>query len=351
MRLGQILVDMRACGSDRVRDALEGQVLLGGRLGTNLLELGAVAEEALASALSLQHGRPALHGDIGIDPLLAASLKPEHADRFEVVPYQLSGHRLSLLCRDPADLRKLDEAAFALGKLVAPVVVPEARLWALLRTHYGVARPMRGLALDSAPPAREARAHPQPGPGGPDLMDEAEFEALYTSRVLRPELAPAPLSFADAAAALSGVDDRATVARVVLRYARSRFRRALLLAVHARAADGWEGIGDGLTPQVVARVQLPLGEPGVVQTVVATRSHFLGPLLRTAGNLRLLQALAGGAPKNAFAMPILARGKVVNVLYADGGRGGLVGSEGVGELLILATRISHGYDALLRRVP
>ncbi|HEX9290270.1 MAG TPA: hypothetical protein VF904_12175, partial [Anaeromyxobacteraceae bacterium] len=163
------------------------------------------------------------------------------------------------------------------------------------------------------------------------------------------ETAPKPLSFKDAVAALAGVADRGAIARVVLRYGRSRFRRVVLLTVHARGADGWEGLGDGLTPQTVARVHVPLGSPGVVQTVVESRSHFLGPLSRTEANIRLLRALAGGAPKNAFAMPILARGKVVNVLYADDGRGGLVGSDGVGELLILASKISQSYDVLLER--
>ena len=437
MRLGQILVEMGACGPDRIRDALEGQVLLGGRLGTNLLEIGAIGEEALARALARQHGRPALHGDIRVDPAVAALLKPEHADRFEVVPYELSGRRLSVLCCDPSDLRKLDEVAFALGKQIAPVIVPEARLWALLRALYGVERPTRGLALDWTRLRRPAAAASASAAAQrPDLMDEAEFQALYATPAAAPRRAgsdpitataapsilpaalapaaakattppapaasarpggalaepadpfagklvsseevlaslqaeaaaaregrggtaaipvfpmtPAPLTFAEAATALSGVADRSAIARVVLRYARSRFRRAVLLAVHARAADGWEGIGDGLTPQRVARVHVPLGQPGVIQTVVESRSHFLGPLARTEANIRLLRALAGGAPKNAFAMPILARGKVVNVLYADAGRGGLVSSEGVGELLILAARISQSYDVLLRRAP
>ena len=60
MRLGEILVEMGACAPDRVREALEGQVVLGGRLGTNLLDIDAVAEDALARALSRQHGRQLL---------------------------------------------------------------------------------------------------------------------------------------------------------------------------------------------------------------------------------------------------------------------------------------------------
>jgi hypothetical protein len=403
MRVGEILVEIGACGVDRVREALEGQVIFGGRLGTNLLEIGAVTEDALAQALSRQHGSPALYGDIHVDERLAALLKPEHADRFEAVPYQLEGRKLAVLCCNPADLSKLDDLAFLLGKRIAPLIVPEARLFALLREHYGVERSTRGLFPDWARARRTISVQPE-RPPVPDLMGPTEFEALYAGsatprtpapvarRLARPwgdpgdsfggalissdevlaslqaeahaeregtaigaaiggvfAMTPAPLSFPEAAAALSGVRDRGAIARVVLRYAHSRFPRAVLLTVHTRAADGWDGIGEGLTPQRVARVHVPLRRPGVVQTVVESRCHFLGPLARTEGNIRLLRALAGGAPKNAFAMPILARGRVVNVLYADGGRGGLVSSDGVGELLILAVRISQTYDVLLRR--
>jgi hypothetical protein len=49
-------------------------------------------------------------------------------------------------------------------------------------------------------------------------------------------------------------------------------------------------------------------------------------------------------------VPILATGRVVNVFYADAGKGGVVDAGGVGELLILATRIAKSYDALLARV-
>jgi hypothetical protein len=108
-------------------------------------------------------------------------------------------------------------------------------------------------------------------------------------------------------------------------------------------------MGEGLTPELVARVHVPFGQPGIVQTVLESRSHVLGPLARTDANIRLLKALAGGAPKTSFAMPILARGKVVNVLYADDGRGRMVNPDGVGELLILAAKISQSYDELLAR--
>jgi hypothetical protein len=84
-----------------------------------------------------------------------------------------------------------------------------------------------------------------------------------------------------------------------------------------------------------------------VNTVVTSRAHFLGPLLRTDENIAFLRALGRGAPKNSFAMPILAREQVVNVLYGDDGRGAVVDPAGVGELLILASKIAQTYEQLM----
>ena len=59
--------------------------------------------------------------------------------------------------------------------------------------------------------------------------------------------------------------------------------------------------------------------------------------------------LGGGVPRSALALPLLALGRVVNVLYADNGRGEEVEAGDLGELLILATRISQSYEVLAHR--
>jgi hypothetical protein len=416
-RLGDILVAIGAVQEPQVREALDGQVIYGGRLGTNLLEMGAVSEENLAQGLGRQHRCPALAGEIGVEQQALGLLKADRVDRLEAVPLRMEGRRLVVLVRDPRDLGKLDELSFATGKEVRAVVVAESRLFELMRRHYGVHRPMRGVEAVASRMVRQASPERVAGAeAGPDLMDEADFAALYDHtgtgrtpapvplaaaptpapvRPSRPTPPPLPrrdafhgalvsteevlaalqidaekstdrdgrgislshdggadappLSFDEAVQALAGVEDREAIALVVLRCARSHFRRAVLLTVRGPQVHGWEGLGVGLTPQTVARVHVGLDHPGVFQTVVQSQAHFLGPLQKTEANVRFLRALGGGAPRNSFAMPILARGQVVNVLYGDNGRGELVDAGGIGDLLILATKISHSYDVLLAR--
>jgi hypothetical protein len=480
-RLGEILVQEGACAPGAVREALQNQVIFGGRLGTNLLELGAVREEALAAALGRRFGVPALYGDIRLDPHAVALLKPEVADRCDAVPYLLADRKLAVLVVDPSNLAILDEVAFVSGRAVHPIVVPEARLWALLRSAYGVERQLRGLDVDFArlreasssrgapaapaavaadlmgeedfdaiyaktapyalapappepaaggsaappppaeprppaappappaaaappapapprapaaapppraapPPAPVARAAPPAPPPAPPEDDVVELTDLLepeppplpvpasTQELLaalygraahappptlarrpppappRPEPEPSPLSFDEAVRFLEGVQDRGAIAHTVLRYARSKFRRALLVTVNRGVAHGWAGFGERLGGQEIGRVRIPLGAPGILDTVVRTRAHLLGPIPKTEANVRLLKQLGGGVPANAFVVPILALGRVVNLFYVDGGKGQSVDAAAIGELLILATRIAKSYDALLSRV-
>lgn len=407
-RLGEILVQDGACTAQAVRAALQNQVIFGGRLGTNLLELEAVGEEALARALGRRHGVPSLWGDLHVDPRAVALVRPEVADRHDVVPYLLSDRRAAVLCVDPTDLAMLDAVAFATGKQIHAIVVPEARLWAILRQAYGIERQLRGIAVDfgklsvpTAAPVRAGQLAPiADAPAGADLMDEGAFDALYgreaetpdeevleltdadfvepapvpapaiAAEVLatlrgpghhpparlapvaaprREELEPSPLGFDEAVRFLEGVEERNAIARTVLRYARSKFRRALLLTVNRDVAAGWAGMGEGLGAERVRAIRLALGRPGILDTVVTTRAHYLGPIPKTEANVRLLKSLGGGVPGNAFVVPILALGRVVNVFYADNGRGGVLDASDLGELLILSTRIAQSYAALVAR--
>ena len=199
-RLGEILVREGASTPDAVRDALKNQVIFGGRLGTNLLEIQGVTEEALARALGRQHALPALFGRMRLDAKATALLTPEIADRYDAIPYALADRRLALLVVDPKDLAMLDEVAFATGKQVHPIVAPEARVWALLRETYGIDRHLRGIDVDfarlrTAPAATPRGTVTSTAAAAQDLMDEGAFDDLYAG-AQAPPARPAAAAFA-----------------------------------------------------------------------------------------------------------------------------------------------------------
>jgi len=160
-----------------------------------------------------------------------------------------------------------------------------------------------------------------------------------------------PLAFDDAMALLRTVHDRNEIARIVLRYAMHRVRRALLLTVQRSDGEdiamGWDALGESLPAGLAHDVSLSLTPPSVLRLAHQTRGHVLGPL--PAGPINdALTTLLGGAPRTAFVMPILARERVVNLLYLDDGPGRFMPTD-IGEVLILCQHINKSYDALLAR--
>ncbi|HZI11627.1 MAG TPA: hypothetical protein VE153_14695 [Myxococcus sp.] len=181
MRLGELLVKEGLVTPAGVEEALEAQVVHGGRLGTNLLELGLVSEPDLARSLGKLHNTAFASGDMVPDPKALELVKLNHADDKEYLPMRVDATRLSIAVVNPHDFATLDAIAFKTGKRVVPVVIPEFRMNQLLRRHCKAFRPLRAIDMNAI--------RPRPAPGSPeiakanekppDLMSEEEFQAMY----------------------------------------------------------------------------------------------------------------------------------------------------------------------------
>jgi hypothetical protein len=418
--LGELLVADGVCTPQQIEDAVQNQVILGGRLGTNLIELGALSEEVLARYLSRLHERPALSGE-AIHPESEAlqMISGPVADRLQIIPFLRENKKLQVLCVDPRNVAALDEVAFITNLVPDPVVIPEVRFWHLLERCYRIQRQLRYIALEGGDFMRrslvEERAPTVP-PVGEDLISEDSFNRLYQRRdgfpqvstrspalpsenmpLLRPEdleeiaeptlpgppgqidrrvwqgplssegrrkedrdLAeraaarpstpplPAdsepPLDFAEATRLLRQVQGRDSIARVVLRHARSRFKRAMLFTIHRGFALGWNAAGD-VDPATFRSLMVPLDEPSAFGLAVSSRSHVLGALTKTRVNVNFLRLMGKQVPLSAFLLPILVRGRVVNLLYGDNGHRNHCESD-IGELLILAQHMAQSYESL-----
>src|SRR2546428_10440344 len=93
-KIGELLIRGGHLTPDGLEEALDWQVLYGGRLGTNLLELKLVEEEQLARALGKQLGAEVAWGELQIDPPLGSAVPKHIADRQEVVPWKLEKRRV-----------------------------------------------------------------------------------------------------------------------------------------------------------------------------------------------------------------------------------------------------------------
>lgn len=150
-RLGERLVAYGLVGVDKVEHALRAQVVWGGRLGTNLIELGYIDLDELSRALGRHHDLPAAlarHFERA-DPALQRQLPPEVADRHSFVPIlRLADNKVAGAGMDPLRPEALEEIAHCLScdldDLVASVAA-EQRMRYQLERVYGIARASRYL--------------------------------------------------------------------------------------------------------------------------------------------------------------------------------------------------------------
>ena len=182
MRLGEILLQEKLISPDALEEALESQVIHGGRLGTNLVELGHLQEADLAKALGKQHNCAFASGTMTPDPKALEVVDLDFADDKDVLPMRLDPTRVSVACINPHDIATMDEIGFRTGKRVVPVVIPEFRMNQLLRKHCKAFRPLRAIDMNAI------RVRPAPGSQAelakaderpPDLMSEEEFQSVY----------------------------------------------------------------------------------------------------------------------------------------------------------------------------
>ena len=205
----------------------------------------------------------------------------------------------------------------------------------------------------------------EPGPPGqierrvwkPALVDggrRKEDLALADRAAAPPSQPPgieeddAPLNLAQATRKLSEVSERNAIARAVLRFARSIFKRCMLFTIHRGVALGWDAIGEDLDRWAFRSIMIPLDNPSVFQLVVSSRAHYLGGMQKTKTNIGFLRVTGKKIPLSAFLLPVLVRGRVVNILYCDNGHKEHCHGD-ISDLLILAQRISQCYESLFEQ--
>ena len=179
MRLGELLLEERLITPDALEEALESQVVHGGRLGTNLVELGLVQEQDLARVLGRQHNVASASGEMVPDPRALELVDLNDADEKDYLPMRMDATRMSVAVLNPHDIGTLDALAFKTGKRVVPVVIPEFRMNQLQRRYCKAFRAMRAIDMNVIRPTRKQQEEEKAAEKVADLMSEEEFQSLY----------------------------------------------------------------------------------------------------------------------------------------------------------------------------
>src|SRR3954470_7950920 len=162
-RLGELLVAAGLLGAEQVEQALRAQVLWGGRLGTNLVELHYLELDPLSRVLGRQHHLPpalARHFEKAT-PELQAQLAPEIAERFSCLPLLRMGPEQHVVIAAVAPLTPRQLAIIA-GALAGDVARVAPAVAAALRIRYRLEGVYRIRRAAGYPRARGASIPPFP---------------------------------------------------------------------------------------------------------------------------------------------------------------------------------------------
>lgn len=149
LRLGELLEQRGQITRDQLLRALRNQKVVGGRLGTCLLEIEALTEEQLCSALAEQQGVPcASPEDLrGIPDDVLEMLPAKVARRCRAIAFQASTTQVKVALIDARDLAAQDEISFVVGRRIRWYVALELRLMEALEKHHGEECPPRMAKL------------------------------------------------------------------------------------------------------------------------------------------------------------------------------------------------------------
>ncbi|MEM8962807.1 MAG: hypothetical protein AAGD38_15085 [Acidobacteriota bacterium] len=147
--LGRFLVDEGLITSTQLTKALEHQALIGGRVGTNLLEQGAITEDVLLGALGrFRQTGVVSRSELGAIPADVLRLVPlKLAHRYRIVPYKRRGRTLLIASMDPGDVLVEDEISMLTSCLARTQIALEVRMHEALARYYRLRPPRRVVTL------------------------------------------------------------------------------------------------------------------------------------------------------------------------------------------------------------
>lgn len=351
MSLSSLIVQREIASIREVEEALARQVLYGGDLLTNLLEVSNVEESAVlpvvADSFSLP---PAPAGELPRVPETAMKLVAgEVAFERSFLPLEVNAS-LVIAVAEPLHHDVEQELSFALALPIEQRIAPLFRIRQALARDYGQPMDKRTARLitkvvhkgprmaSTFPPPIESQPAFRAAPRPPSLIPpplvsaapktKAAPEGTFVRPVEPPPPRPAkrrrgPLTLDIALSELEASLERDVIFDVMFEFARQFFDYTALFIVHGDLAEGRDAFGDGASRDKVARIGVPLDLANLLQRTRDQKSVLRGKPDREGLDRVLMADLGREGTTECVVIPIIVRTRVVALVLADGGKEGI----------------------------
>ncbi|HEX2687636.1 MAG TPA: hypothetical protein VHN14_13510 [Kofleriaceae bacterium] len=364
MKLGTLLLRNAAIGLSQLEAALRNQVLYGGRLGTNLVELGYLDLELLSAYLAELSGVPIATPTLldQADPALLETLGAEDAHRLRAIPLGYLGEGTNTVAVglvDPSDTAAIEQVAARLGANITPYIVPELRALYYLEKLFGLPRRARFVRTGRPGDGRDTeigdrrRTQPAMGMVMPPAFTLEPRRRRATSEAPLAGAVPLAIGYGAACERIDTATNRDQIADTFALYAQGRCDALVVFLIRDGNAFGWRSwvAPPAMLNSPIEELSLPLGGASSLQSAHDAGQPFVGtpPSAARPVEKQLWAALATQPePFAVLVVPVLVKQRAVNLVYAH-----LVSStppaQLVAELSDLALRAQTSYLRLIRQ--
>src|SRR6266487_577221 len=146
-RLGDLLLAKKLITPQDLADAIAEQQRNGQLLGTTLVRLGLVTEQAILELLQEQLSLPLVDlRDVVIEEQVLACVKEELAKKYVAIPIESKGRGgLVVAMADPLNVAALEDLRFHSGMFIKPVLASPSQIQEAIERFYHMDRSMNEL--------------------------------------------------------------------------------------------------------------------------------------------------------------------------------------------------------------
>ncbi len=302
-KVGELLLLDNVVSESQLKEAYQRQRILGGRLGTNLLELGFIHENEMTQYLSKQTNIPAIPSGAldNIPPHVISVLPKKIAVDYKVVPFKKEHYKLHVAMIDPLDLSAVDTLSFITGCTVKFYIATEARIYYALDKYYNLSRNFRYYNL-----IRSLSDNNSPSVVSTSVVEKELVAKKHKTDIIQLNKEKFLKS-----------DTRREILSLFLEQLANFCERIILFIVDRMNLLFWDDFEEFIGGKKGEILNFDFNKPSFLKSYINSTKMFHGVLERTEENRRLIGAIGDLFPPDVVILPVVIGKNKTAIAYGD----------------------------------